>query len=264
MTIQSFMPIDRLDALALELASQYAAGSPFPHIVIDNFLGATAFSVLAGAFPGPQHDIWYKFKSGKENLKLQSRELDDLPWEFRLFFNEANGPRFTRFLEQLTGISGLVPDPHLHGGGLHQTLPGGHLGVHVDYNFHKEWALDRRLNAIIYFNETWDPNWGGALELWDESVKNRVQDIQPVGNRLVVFSTDEKSWHGHPDPLRCPEGRTRRSAALYYYTNGRPEEETALQHNTIFHERPGEVYRLTMKEKIRDVARKISFLSGGV
>lgn len=76
MTIQSFMPIDRLDALALELASRYAAGSPFPHIVIDNFLGATAFSVLAGAFPGPQHDIWYKFKSGKENLKLQSRELE--------------------------------------------------------------------------------------------------------------------------------------------------------------------------------------------
>jgi hypothetical protein len=33
---------------------------------------------------------------------------------------------------------------------------------------------------------------------------------------------------------------TRKSLALYYYTNGRPEEEISDSHTTLFQERPGE------------------------
>lgn len=152
----------------------------------------------------------------------------------------------------MTGIEGLIPDPHLYGGGLHQSLPGGHLGLHVDYKYHRDWKLDRRLNAILYVNDDWDESWGSHLGLWDRDVKTRVQSIAPIGNRLVVFNTDEKSWHGHPDPLRCPEERTRKSIALYYYSNGRPEHERGPDHNTVFRERPGETYKKTPVEILRE------------
>ncbi len=35
---------------------------------------------------------------------------------------------------------------------------------------------------------------------------------------MVVFNTNDYTYHGNPDPVTCPEGRTRRSIAMYYYT----------------------------------------------
>ena len=52
-----------------------------------------------------------------------------------------------------------------------------------------------------------------------------VVKILPIFNRMAIFSTTEISWHGHPDPLTCPPERSRKSLALYYYTNGRPAHE---------------------------------------
>lgn len=245
------LPHDRLSSLSTSLKDRYQSAEPFPHIAIDNFLDQATFDRLAADFPGPDEDIWYKFRSGKENLKLQSRDHRDLPWGYKLLFNEVNGPDFVRFLEELTGIDNLVPDPHLYGGGLHQTLPGGHLGMHVDYNFHSDWKLDRRLNAILYMNSDWEDEWGGQLELWDKDMLNCIERISPKPNRLVVFSTSEISWHGHPSPLACPPGRTRRSIALYYYSNGRPQHERGDAHNTVFRERPGETFAPTMRERVR-------------
>jgi len=43
--------------------------------------------------------------------------------------------------------------------------------------------------------------------------------------------------------LTSPKGRYRRSIALYYYTNGRPEEERSESHTTIFKMRPNEIRR---------------------
>jgi hypothetical protein len=51
---------------------------------------------------------------------------------------------------------------------------------------------------------------------------------------VVVFSTTSTSYHGNPEPVACPEGMARRSIALYYYTNGRPDDERAVAHNTLY------------------------------
>ena len=245
------LDIAKLEWDSRELAQQYQTASPFPHIVIDDFLPVETYRSLSAEFPGAKEPIWYKFRSGMENLKLQSRDFEAIPPRLRSLITEFNGQAFVNFLQALTGIQGLIPDPHLYGGGLHQTLRGGHLGLHIDYNFHEDWKLDRRLNVIYYLNDDWDDAWGGHLELWDKDVKNRIQKVKPIGNRLVVFNTDEFSWHGHPDPLTCPDSRTRRSIALYYYSNGRPETERGESHNTVFKARPGEKFRMTGKELIR-------------
>ncbi|TYO60757.1 2OG-Fe(II) oxygenase, partial [Bradyrhizobium hipponense] len=145
------------------------------------------------------------------------------------------------FLERLTGIEGLIPDPYLLGGGLHMIPRGGRLAIHADFNIHKKLRLDRRLNLLLYLNYDWKEEWGGALELWDKDVKTKERAYLPIANRMVVFSTTDTAYHGHPDPLRSPKGKYRRSIALYYYTNGRPEDERSADHSTIFRMRPNEV-----------------------
>ena len=42
-----------------------------------------------------------------------------------------NSPRFVNLLSELTGIEGLIPDDAMEGGGLHQSLKGGFLNIHV-------------------------------------------------------------------------------------------------------------------------------------
>jgi hypothetical protein len=133
--------------------------------------------------------------------------------------DELNSASFVRWLSRLTGIPGLMADPSLEGGGLHQSGRGGFLNVHTDFSHHhyqKHWR--RRVNLVLYLNPGWQEWWGGAVELWDSKVQRCVAKFPPLLNHALIFNTDEKSFHGFPGPLTCPEGVTRKSLALYYYT----------------------------------------------
>ncbi len=110
-----------------------------------------------------------------------------------------------------------MPDPYLIGGGYHEIKTGGKLGRHVDFNKHSLWGADRRINVLIYLNDDWSPDWGGGIKLYDEQM-NEVVNVLPELGTTVIFSTTQKSWHGHPEPLTCPPYRSRKSIALYYYT----------------------------------------------
>lgn len=56
----------------------------------------------------------------------------------------------------------------------------------------------------------------------------------------MIFSTTRFSYHGHPNPLTCPDNRTRKSLAFYYYTVDRPADEDYGAHGTLFLKRPDE------------------------
>lgn len=260
-SLEEQLPLDKMEAYAGR-ADEYANAKPFPHIAIDNFFRLEVLRPLVASFPGPSDPNWLKYKAPAEKDKLQSTSELTMPAAVRDIIGAFNSSTFVKFLEQLTGIDGIIPDPHLYGGGMHQTLTGGHLKMHVDYNLHLQWKLDRRLNVILYLNDDWQEQWGGALELWDSSDDNKMtacaQKFYPVANRMVIFSTTERSWHGHPDALACPPGVTRKSIALYYYTNGRPKEELPQFHNTIFVERPGEAFSYVgFKDFILDITPPI-------
>ena len=233
-----------------EQQNSYSSASPFPHIFIDDFLTNDRYSELAEQFPGVTDTTWYKFRSAMENNKRNSTDLESLPSCFQEVMRDFNGSEFIKYLEEMTGITGLIPDPEFLGGGLHKTGIGGKLGMHIDYNLHPTLKLDRRLNAILYLNDYWEDSWGGSLEFWNENVTECVTKISNKGNRLVIFNTDERSWHGHPNPLACPEDVYRHSIAFYYYTEGRPANEVAPEHNTIFRLRPGEVLKHTVYDRL--------------
>ncbi|MCB9285156.1 MAG: 2OG-Fe(II) oxygenase [Lewinellaceae bacterium] len=156
-----------------------------------------------------------------------------------------NSQPFLEFLQNLTGIKEtLIPDPYFEGGGYHQIKPGGFLKVHVDFHKHKMMDLDRRVNVLVYLNEDWKEEYGGHFELWERDMSQCVTRIAPLFNRMAIFSTTDYSWHGHPDPLACPPDRSRRSLALYYYTNGRPASDVSDVHRkritTTFAARKGQ------------------------
>jgi hypothetical protein len=223
----------KLNAEPSPLRERYVSAQPFPHIVIDNLFSDETLDSLLAEFPRPGDIEWAAFDNATEK-KLGYKYTSPLGRTLRDFLWEMSSPPVLQFLEALTGVEGLIPDPYFGGAGPHQILPGGFLKIHADFNWHPLLKLDRRLNLLVYLNKEWREEYGGHLELWDRDMAHCGQRILPVFNRTVVFSTTDFSFHGHPAPLACPPGMSRKSVSFYYYTNGRPDEERSAPHDTIF------------------------------
>jgi Rps23 Pro-64 3,4-dihydroxylase Tpa1-like proline 4-hydroxylase len=219
-------------------SQQYQSAHPFPHAVIDNFLPTNFLDELLNHFPKDPtaSDRHYENKHGG----FHKRQV--LPYDGDRFVREAfhffSSSAFLAYLESLTGIEALIPDPYFFGGGFHEISTGGSLQVHADFRIHKKLNLQRRINVLVYLNKDWNPAFGGNLELWDRQMKNRIKAVEPFFNRCVIFNTDADSYHGHPEALRCPPDRTRKSLALYYYTASKEIYREVPTYSTMYQTRP--------------------------
>jgi Rps23 Pro-64 3,4-dihydroxylase Tpa1-like proline 4-hydroxylase len=101
------------------------------------------------------------------------------------------------------------------------------LAVHADFTWHKVYAMKRRINVLLYLNRDWRESYGGHLQLWSRDLSRCARRIMPLMGRCVVFSTSDTSFHGHPEPVACPPGCTRKSIAMYYYTAERDDAAVA-------------------------------------
>lgn len=222
---------------AADYSEVYRTAFPFPHIVIDGHFPAEQMRAAAAelrALAAPAHQTVY--------AQAKKRALADkslIPPAALGLIEQMNAPGFVSWLEWLTGIKGLVPDHGLFGGGVHQIERGGFLKIHTDFNWHRRLRLYRRVNVLLYLNEGWREEWGGHLELWRPDMSACGLRAAPLLNRMAIFSTTDESYHGHPEPLLCPEGVTRNSIALYYYS-AEPASRFGKCELTNYRERPGE------------------------
>ena len=233
-TLGRAVDIDALERDLPDLRDRYRSASPFPHIAIDGFLLPDVAHEAVAEVPPVDRAHWTNYVHANER---KFANTDPTTWgpTLQAVWEELTSPEFLAFLSELTGIVGLVPDPSLEGAGLHQTKSGGFLNIHADFTVHphkRHWR--RRANLLVYLNAEWPGDYGGDLELWSRDMKRCEESIAPIGNRAVIFTTGADTWHGHPDPLRCPSGTARRSLALYYYT----EEDHPSARSTEYRARP--------------------------
>jgi 2OG-Fe(II) oxygenase superfamily len=228
---------ERFVSLARESRARYAVAEPFPHVVIDDFLPADDCERVLSEFPAPGQIPWRRFDKHYAR-KLATRGTAPFGDRTREVLRQLNSAHCLRFLEDLTGIGGLIPDLEFEGGGLHQIERGGFVKVHLDSNTHPRQPLARRINLLLYLNKDWRDEYRGHLELWDKEMIHCVRRVLPIFNRCVIFTTNDVSYHGHPDRLECPPELTRKSIAVYYYTDGRPTSDSERDHGTIWRELP--------------------------
>ncbi|HVM63685.1 MAG TPA: 2OG-Fe(II) oxygenase [Acidimicrobiales bacterium] len=236
---RAVLDFDALEGEVARLHGAYACADPYPHIVLDDVLDPEVARRAMKEFPALDLDQWNNFIHVNER-KHSNTSPDAWGPALRSVLDTFQSPRFVAFLSALTGIEDLCIDDTLMGGGLHETTSGGYLNIHTDFTVHprrRTWR--RRINLLLYLNEDWAPEYGGDLEMWSADVKHCVRRVSPVGNRVVIFTTDTRSYHGHPEPLTCPPGMSRRSLALYYFT----EEDHPLVRATDYRARPGDGVR---------------------
>lgn len=223
-----------LETRAVEFAERYRTAEPYGHIVIDDVLAPATLAAVYSELAEMQSESWNSYHHLNER-KFSHTDMAQWGPTTRAVTDVLAGDRFVSFLETVTGFAGLHADLTLDGGGLHRCYRGGFLNIHADFTAHHRipnWR--RRVNLLLYLNPTWDEAWGGDLELWDPTMSHRVSSVAPLGNRILLFSTDELSFHGHPEPLTAPDGVARQSLALYYFT----EEAQPLTKATDYRPRP--------------------------
>jgi hypothetical protein len=221
--------------LALGLRDSFASATPFPHIVIDDFLPASLAESLAAAYPDPSTDDvpWRTH----DNVNVSRRFLEDVqyfPPTLRRFADAVTARQFLLFLETISGIDCLIADPYFIGGGAMVSGRGDFLKSHADFNWHHKLQAHRRLNALLYLTPDWDAAWGGELELRSPDDGNVERRVAPAFNRLVVFAVSDEAVHGQPEPLRCPPDVYRRVFSMFLYTTRRDDAEWNEPHFTLY------------------------------
>jgi hypothetical protein len=102
------------------------------------------------------------------------------------------------------------------------------------------------LNFFVYLTREWRKEWGGELEMWEESNGKpfkQVARIEPRFNRAVLFYSSHRSWHS-VSRVQCPEGVTRKSLAITLYTSTRPQSEIYRDSSAIWHSPRSTIKRL--------------------
>jgi len=208
---------------------------PFRYIMLEGFFKPEMVELIHDNYPALTDGDWGGITYLNQNNKF-ARSKFEKETIFDEIMAEMNSEEFRKWLENISGIEGILGDDELLGAGLHQSVNGAFLNVHVDYNVHPTTKYHRRMNVLIYMNKEWKDEYEGHLELWDLTggKMNMIEKIAPTLNRCVIFETTEISFHGHPKPLNTPPGINRKSIAAYYYSVSRPENEVAAAHNTIY------------------------------
>ena len=208
------------------LRQSFLAAKPVPHVVMDGLFSPALLQLVYADFDRVNWGDWRRYDNAQE-VKRGTAPKTWLGDASQLYFATIHSGRFIDFLEKISGIEGLIPDPALYAGGLHDIPTGGKFAMHIDFNQHSVTHLDNRLVFITYLNKNWRSSYGGALELWDVDENKFVTEVVPEFGRSVLYYHSSKSLHGHPKAICEPNGRPRRSAAAYFYSNGRPDGDGA-------------------------------------
>ena len=205
------------------LSSEYKKNKPFPNIVIDNFFNQKTYKVIHDNFPNPNSKIWKeptnlntvrKMVTKRGKLNLKEYLFSDTQ---RRILMELNSSLFLSFLERLTGIQGLLPDPYFAEASFACAKDGGYLNMHADFSHQDKTKLERRVNVLIYLNNDWKKSYNGNLNLYNKNRK-LIKKIYPIANRFLAFTTSDHSYHGYPDRIKCGLNKFRKSINMYYYS----------------------------------------------
>ena len=198
-------------------SEQFEKDNIIKRILINDFLKENYAKLVAIEHEEVPQEYWLDY-SHTNQIKTGLTDKSLMGKNTRSLIEELSSESFISWLSGLTGLEDLFVDPELDRAGLHRTEKNGFLSIHTEEESppkHKHWK--RRITLLLYLSPDYKKSWGGNLELWDYKNKRLIRSISPEFNRCVIFATDNKSYHGHPSPLNCPENSARRSLALYYY-----------------------------------------------
>lgn len=198
-----------------KLVNNFNLAEPFEHIMIKNFLKNDIAEKISKQFPSNLDD-YYKYDNPLE-IKYAYDDINNMNSHLQNVFYALCSNKVLNSFRTITKKQELEHDPTCHGGGLHIHPNNGRLHMHLDYEKHPLLENKQRyLNIILYLSKDYKEEWGGQTELWNSDMSKCIVKSPVQFNTAIIFKTTEKSWHGIPEPIKCPEDIYRKTLAYYY------------------------------------------------
>lgn len=218
-----------------DLNRKFKESSPVPWLVVPEFLNPEMVISMKG-------ELDYEYRNNYDSHKLFTRAgshmfeiLDNHKYDYAYkLISEVHSKPFIDFLESITGVRGLICDPSLVGAGYMRCGKGDSLKIHTDFNWNDQLYLHRVLSVIFYLNPECDESWNGDLQLWDKERKNKEVSIFPSNGNMLIWQYDKLGYHGHPNPLDCPEGYFRDGFRFFFYVSSSEYQKDDLPHRSLY------------------------------
>lgn len=228
----------RLRARLPGLRAEYAAARPWPHVVVRDVFPAALLDEVVSEVDTFDRTAMVSAQT-RNMVKRETPEAERVGPATRAVLETMSSAPFVSFVGAILGIPDLEPDPERFWAGVHETPTGGFTMVHTDFDTHPTTGLYHRSNVLLYLNRDWQEAWGGSLELWPPDMSAVGRRIVPSFNTLVIFETHATTFHGLPDPVDAPGGRSRLSLAAYQFSPT-PASVTASARWSKYVRRPGD------------------------
>lgn len=228
-------------------SQQYKNAQPFPHIMLDNFLDDHFAKDIQAEILACPDAMWDRYENPFEQ-KYTLRDKYAFPPQLAQLFTELTSPAFITDLSGVVGYD-LMLDTTRNFWGVHKYKSGDKLDIHVDAGYHPTLTgLKKQVTLGIYLSYNWQPNnnYGCELELWkgdncagqDARIHSKASTIEPLFNRLIIFTCNDYSWHGNPIPANCPADSQRIFVTISYLSVN--HEDLNKRVKAFFVPRPGD------------------------
>jgi len=212
--------------------NEYATARPIPSVVLENFLPVNfALRLYKEAQTIPE-EYWTIFTRNNSSMQ-ECIQLPHMPVA-RELLEQLHSSEGLRWLEDLTGISGLIPDPHITGAGYSKSWIGDSLKVHTDFNWNEQLKLHRACAFIVYLTPDWKPEYNGAFEFWDLDKKECIKSVDCLFNRAIIWNDHMRGFHGYPKTIDCPEEMHRTTFRLFFYTSNSTYNPDDRPHRSLY------------------------------
>lgn len=190
---------------------------------VDNFLPSSVYTQVVKEIDDIPSTYWRTFKADTHS-RSECTDWHTAPITRTLQYSMCSA-KFNNWIESITGQKGLVADPQSHAAGLTYISQGGHIAQHKDFNWNQQLQMNRRVNVILYTTRTWQREWGGNLNFYDDYGSQPVLAVEPMPNRLIIWRYDVDLVHG-VDTVQSPHHTMRTNLMNWYYqSNGTWEHE---------------------------------------
>lgn len=201
---------------------KYQKTEPYPYASQDNILDEKFAKALQREILEIPDEAWDRYENPFES-KFTLRDKYAFTENLKNLFDQLQKVEFVSKLSDIVGRK-LILDPTRNFWGVHKYNNGDKLDIHVDAGLHPTTKQKKQVTFGIYLSADWKEEYGCELEVWrgdnaesnDAKIYEKVASISPIFNRMIMFTCDDYSWHGNPEPAECPEDSKRIFVTISY------------------------------------------------
>lgn len=224
--------VEKLSGRKDELAAAWRDSRPVRHLVVDDLLPDDLARRVSQSFPTPAGLTLKSSLRERKRVGVQVEKYDPIIADALYAFQQ---PNVVEIVGQITKIAGMIADPTLYAGGISVMGQDDFLNPHIDNSHDGDQKIYRVVNLLYYVSRDWKDDYGGHLELWDNSVREPVR-VACRFNRLAIMETNRTSWHS---VCRVTADAARQCVSNYYFAPT-PADGVPYRHVTTFTGRPEE------------------------